>query len=75
MDRLHDPATLAALREGLAGLGHPSAEVRITGESAPGETPERITESTVKDRRLKDLVEKEPSLGEAVKELDLELLD
>ena len=35
----------------------------------------RITEETVRNGRLQELVDKEPALGEAVKELDLELLE
>ena len=36
---------------------------------------ERITHDQVREGRLKDLVEKEPLLGRAVEELDLELLE
>jgi hypothetical protein len=38
-------------------------------------TIERISQESVRNGRLKDLVKKEPILGRAVEELDLELLD
>ena len=47
----------------------------VVGETEGEAQPSRITEESVRDARLRDLVEKEPALGEAVKELDLELLD
>jgi DNA polymerase-3 subunit gamma/tau len=75
LERLEEPAALRALRRALSphAGGEPQLEVR----ELPGEDghPPRITEETVRNDRLKELVDKEPSLGEAVKELDLELMD
>lgn len=74
-DRLADPVVVRTLKDSLGRLTGSAPELVVVPES-PGDRPvERITEGTVRDGRLKELVEKEPTLGEAVKELDLELLD
>jgi hypothetical protein len=74
-ERLEDPATLQALKRRLGDMGLQGVEIQVA-DSGEGEVGSgRITEETVKNGRLKDLVQKEPRLGEAVKELDLELLD
>jgi len=74
-EKLEDARVIRALKSALAGLGQEDVEIEV-GEQEPGtSTQPRITEATVRKGRLQDLVEKEPTLGEAVKELDLELLD
>lgn len=75
LERLEDPATLKALKKALGAIGPQDPELVVIGASASGQGEGRITESTVKKGRLQELVEKEPTLEEAVKELDLELLD
>ena len=70
-----DPATLKALKKALGAIGPQDPELVVIGASVSGQGEGRITESTVKKGRLQELVEKEPTLEEAVKELDLELLD
>jgi DNA polymerase-3 subunit gamma/tau len=74
-EKLQDPRVVQALKDALAELGHQVAELEVAelGEDASGRG--RITEATVRKGRLQELVEKEPTLEEAVKELDLELLD
>ncbi len=75
LERLQDPAVLRAVRDALAPLAPGAFEFEIR-PAAEDESPRtRITEETVKRGRLQELVEKEPTLGEAVEELDLELLD
>jgi hypothetical protein len=75
LERLADPVVVRALKDSLGRLSGSVPELVVVPES-PGDRPaERITEGTVRNGRLKELVEKEPTLGEAVKELDLELLD
>lgn len=75
LDKLKDPVVIRKLRE---AVGHhagslPDLSVR---EEASGEgARSRVTEGSVRDGRLRELVEEEPTLGEAVEELDLELLD
>jgi DNA polymerase-3 subunit gamma/tau len=75
LDALKDPAIQRALRRALAELGQEPSGIQVSNASGSEMVPERITQTTVKNGRLKELVEKEPTLGEAVKELDLELLD
>jgi hypothetical protein len=75
LERLQDPTVVVRLKEALSkhlgsGAGF-SAEAADTGEGAN----QRITEGMVRGGRLRELVDKEPTLGEAVEELDLELLD
>ena len=75
LERLEDPKSVRALKKALQRhVGHePPIEIReMASEEGP---PVRVTEETVRNGRLRELVEKEPTLGGAVKELDLELLD
>ncbi len=74
LERLGLASTLRALRNELGRLAAGDPEVLVEGTTGEAQ-PSRITEDSVRDARLRDLVEKEPALGEAVKELDLELLD
>ena len=75
LEKLQEPTVVRALKDALAGLSGTEPELAILA-ATPGDRPqERITEGTVRDGKLKDLVDKEPALGEAVQELDLELLD
>ena len=64
-----------ALKAALLARGQEVTEIAILEESEIKQAPSRITEETVRKGRLQELVDKEPTLGEAVKELDLELLD
>jgi len=75
LERLEDPATLEALKKALGAIGPRDPQLVVIGASVSEQGAGRITESTVRKGRLQELVEKEPTLGEAVKELDLELLD
>ena len=75
LDRLQDTLTQRALREALSTRARREVDVEIHTAPVGGGPPARITEETVRDGRLQELVDKEPTLGEAVKELDLELLD
>jgi len=75
LERLEDPKSITALKKALQRhVGHePKIEIQeLAREEGP---PVRVTEETVRNGRLRELVEKEPTLGGAVKELDLELLD
>ncbi len=75
LERLQDPTLVGPLREALSKhLGFvPGFSARSSDEEEGG--AERITEGMVRGGRLRELVDKEPTLGEAVEELDLELLD
>ena len=75
LERLQDPVVVRTLREAV-GVHSGSVPGLTVSPEGPGDGPaERITEGTVRNGRLRELVDKEPALGEAVKELDLELLD
>jgi DNA polymerase-3 subunit gamma/tau len=75
-ERLSEPGTLKQLQDALGR--HTSRSIEIVLEPLDREeteNAERISEETVKNGRLKDLVKKEPILGRAVEELYLELLE
>jgi hypothetical protein len=53
-------------------------EVALEAPGGPpeeGEAGERITPGAVREGRLRELLEREPLLGRAVEELDLEMLE
>ena len=75
LDRLRDPGTMKAVERALARFVDPPPRIRVEGNDESKSASIRITEDTVRKGRLQELVEKEPTLGEAVRELDLELLD
>jgi hypothetical protein len=75
LERLNEPGTLKALRSAVAQHTGSMPEIRIEEAHGPGGRESRITEDTVRKGRLQELVDEEPALGDAVKELDLELLD
>ena len=76
LERLSQPGARRELAESLARyLGRePNIEV-AEGSPAPPGKPVRITRQRVTESQLKELVEREPLLGRAVEELDLELLE
>lgn len=80
VERLTDsPGARRGLEEALeTAWGRPVTlvlEAVGTPGSAEGSGGRRITQDTVREGRLQELVEKEPRLREAVQELDLELLE
>ncbi len=75
LDRLQDPVTQRLLKEAVGSHSGSAPELTVLADGMEAGPAARITEGTVRDGRLRELVEKEPTLGEAVKELDLELLD
>jgi len=75
LERLQDPTVLRTLGEAVGLHAGSVPELTVSAEGPEEGPADRITEETVRDGRLRELVEKEPTLGEAVKELDLELLE
>ncbi len=75
LERLQDPLVLRSLSEALTRLFPGDAELSVRALPPQGSPGGRITEERVRKGRLQELVDKEPALGEAVQELDLELLD
>jgi len=75
LERLMSPGVRAGLREALQRHWGHELELIVAGGSQEKGLPSRVTPETVRDGRLRDLVSKEPAIGEVVQELDLELLD
>ncbi len=80
LERMSKPAVQAAVSAGLAAhLGEaPVLDVRKRdgeGDDPGSDGPDRVTQETVRDTRLQELIDREPLLEQAVEELDLELLD
>ena len=78
LERLQDARARAAMTASLARhLGHEVRLVLSPGQGArqAGAPGGRITQETVREDRLRELIRREPLLGRAVEELDLELLD
>jgi DNA polymerase III subunit gamma/tau len=75
LERLTSPGAKAGLKEALRRHWGRDLHLIISGEGEKSGPGSRITPESVRDGRLRDLVNKEPALGEAVQELDLELLD
>ena len=74
LDRLREAATLRRLSDALAThLGRPVPIVVDREENTV--EPARVTQETVRQDRLRELLQREPVLQRAVEELDLELLD
>ena len=76
LERLRESPSLRTLQNALESLlgERPEIVVLATG-GAPSTKLERITTETVRDDRLRELIQREPLLQRAVEELDLELLD
>jgi DNA polymerase-3 subunit gamma/tau len=76
-ERLEDPLVRRALSDALSTeVGRSVTILLETEPGAPeGEGAGRVTAESVRAGRLRDLLALEPLLGQAVKELDLELLE
>jgi DNA polymerase-3 subunit gamma/tau len=74
-ERLQELGTRRSLQNRLAGVWGREPEVSVEAEGAGGDPNSRITQDTLRQGRLEELMEKEPALEEAVRELDLELLE
>jgi hypothetical protein len=75
-ERLEDPVVRRSLSEALSReLGRPVVVHLDDGTDGNGWDGGRITAETVREGRLRTLLELEPLLGHAVEELDLELLE
>jgi len=76
LERLGTPVACRRLSEALGGLLGRSIEVVVKEvPGTPGQAAERISAGTVRSDRLKELMQREPLLEKAVKELDLELME
>jgi len=75
LDRMEKPAIRAAVSAALGALmgRTPPLEVESKDPGSTGAT--RVTQQTVRDTRLKELLDAEPALEPALDELDLELTD
>jgi DNA polymerase-3 subunit gamma/tau len=76
LERLGEPGTLMAVREGLAPhLGRLPDLVFERGGGARATPARRVSEAEVREGALKALFRQEPRLRRAVEELDLELME
>jgi DNA polymerase-3 subunit gamma/tau len=75
LERLQDPQVVRKVKDAVGRFFGSAPELSVLAAAPEDGPPERITEGTVRGGRLRELVDKEPTLGEAVEELDLELLD
>lgn len=73
LERLQSRGVRARVEAALSGLLGESVGVEV--EAAEGAEAERVTPERVRRERLERLVAREPVLGRAVEELDLELTD
>jgi DNA polymerase-3 subunit gamma/tau len=74
-ERLRDPITLQAVRDGLAPYLGRRADLVIEAPGTPAGPPPRITEAEAREGALRALLREEPRLRKAVEELDLELME
>jgi DNA polymerase-3 subunit gamma/tau len=77
VERLDEaPADRARIGDALREVLGAGVEVQVEGpQPAAGNEAARISHETVKAGRLRELMQQEPALEQAVKELDLELLE
>lgn len=75
LDRMGKPAVQAAVAAALGTLMGSAPSLVVVSADGDDQGPERVTQQTVRDTRLQELLAAEPGLQAAVEELDLELLD
>jgi DNA polymerase III subunit gamma/tau len=75
LERLSDPRLLRAIADAVSRFTGSPVTFQVQTNDSGRADPERITEGSVKEGRLRELVEQEPLLQRAVEELDLELMD
>ena len=72
---MREPGVIAQICEGVAPYLTRTPEIVLADVEAELLKDERITEKSVQVATLRELFQQEPRLGEAVEELDLELMD
>ena len=75
LERLRDRGTRHRLAEALATHLGEKRRIVLREETSPEAREVRIAPDPARDRRLSEIVEREPLLARAVEELDLELLE
>ena len=75
LERLQESATLQALVSGLGRIFGRKPTIEVEAENGGEDKNSRITQESVRQGRLEELMEKEPALEDAVRELYLELLE
>ena len=73
--KMREPGVIAQICEGVAPYLTRTPEIVLADVEAELLKDERITEKSVQVDTLRELFQQEPRLGEAVEELDLELMD
>jgi DNA polymerase III subunit gamma/tau len=74
-ERLAEPATMRAVREGLEPHLGRLPDVVVDGRAKEARSSARVTEAEVREHTLQALYRQEPRLERAVQELDLELME
>ncbi|HUH12669.1 MAG TPA: hypothetical protein VMK65_06145, partial [Longimicrobiales bacterium] len=75
LERLSEPAASGALATALGRRLGRKLELEVCGVDGAGRAAERLTPERLREEQLRRMVQEEPVLGKAVKELDLELLE
>ncbi|MDX1568263.1 MAG: hypothetical protein R3223_10720, partial [Longimicrobiales bacterium] len=76
LERLQEPVIRRGLTDALTSVAGREVELQVAERGAdPDRSGKRISPETVRQDRLRHLLEREPLLERAVEELDLELLD
>ncbi|MFP3948593.1 MAG: hypothetical protein ACLFWG_07670, partial [Longimicrobiales bacterium] len=76
LERLQEPVIRRGLADAVTAVAGREVELRVSeGDASRDRSENRISPETVRQDRLRKLLEREPLLERAVEELDLELLD
>ena len=73
--KLKEPEVMSEICKGVAAYLKRAPDIVIADIKAEPLNTERITEKSVREDTLRELLQQEPRLGRAVEELDLELMD
>ena len=74
-ERLREPGTLQAIREGVAAHAGRLPDLVVDDGDGGRDASRRVTQAEVREDTLRALFRQEPRLQRAVEELDLELMD
>jgi DNA polymerase-3 subunit gamma/tau len=73
--KLKEPEVMLEICKGVAAYLKRAPDIVIADNKTEPLNTERITEKSVREDTLRELLQQEPRLGRAVEELDLELMD
>ena len=73
--KIKEPGVMLEISKGVASYLERAPDIVIADIKTEPSNTERITEKSVREDTLRELLQQEPRLGRAVEELDLELMD